>query len=78
MRPALEMVAHLGVVDVDDQGVLDLVQGRRVATDAGPELAGEVAVRDGRGVLVCVATRDHGGVLRPGIVMATGTGEGDD
>jgi len=68
----LAMVEHLGVVRVDAAGAGDLVHGRRVATGERPERAGDVAVCDEAGALVCVAARDDDGVLRPEVVLPRG------
>jgi hypothetical protein len=76
LRPAIDMVAHLGVVDVDAAGADDLAHGRRVRT--APGAPGEVAVRDAEGALVAVATRDADGSLRPTVVLPRGERGGDE
>jgi tRNA pseudouridine55 synthase len=75
LRAPLEMVAHLGVVDVDGPGADDVVHGRRVTSPAG--VPGEVAVRGPDGALVGVARRTADGTLRPVVVLPRGD-DGDD
>jgi len=77
LLPPLAMVEHLGVVHVGSEAVEDLVHGRPVPTDEGPVSAGDVAVCDARDALVCVATRDASGTLRPSVVLLEGVPRGD-
>lgn len=68
LRAPIEMVAHLGVVDVASEDAARLVAGQRVASPA-PGPSGPVAVRGEDGALVCVAERDDEGTLRPDVVL---------
>ena len=77
LRPPRAMVEHLGVVTVGADDAASLVHGRRVATGAAPERAGEVAVCGEGGALVCVAARDADGMLRPEVVVQPGAPGGD-
>jgi tRNA pseudouridine55 synthase len=77
LRPGRAMVEHLGVVTVSDVDAASLVHGRRVATGTVPASEGEVAVCTADGALVCVATRDEGGVLHPEVVLQAGARGGD-
>lgn len=77
LRPPRAMVEHLGVVEVADHDVADLVHGRRVATPCTGE-PGEVAVCGRDGALVAVAARDADGVLSPEVVLHRGASEVDD
>jgi tRNA pseudouridine55 synthase len=77
LRPARAMVEHLGVVTVSDEDAAHLVHGRRVATSATSASEGDVAACTEDGALVCVASRDGAGVLRPEVVVQAGAREGD-
>jgi tRNA pseudouridine55 synthase len=77
LRDPVEMVAHLGVVDVSADDAVALARGQRV-TSLVRGAPREVAVRDPDGRLVGVATRDEAGALRPSVVVAPGGPHGDE
>ena len=73
LAPPRAMVEHLGIVAVGRDDAATLARGGRVRVDG--VAAGEVAVCDDNGELVCVAASD-GAVLRPEVVLA-GSGPTD-
>ena len=77
LRSPRSMVEHLGVVTVDHDAAVALVRGGKPRITGAVPRAGQVAVCDEAGDLVAVAVLGPDGLLRPEVVIATGT-HGDE
>jgi tRNA pseudouridine55 synthase len=69
LRPAAQALSSLPRVELSEEQMADVVQGRAIVVDANP--AGEVAMFGPEGRLVGIGEAE-GGRLKPRRVLATG------